>query len=102
MAIETKHGGQSACLVISHHELGRMNRKKQWPSGFSFGVRNMGIITVFICFFVAVINSIAKDKFGEKGVYFLLHLLSRGKSGQELKAGAVTEACLLLCSLEFV
>lgn len=79
-----------------------MNRKKQWPSGLSFRLRNMGIISVFISFFVAVINSIAKDKFGEKGVYFLLHLPSRGKSGQELKAGAEKEGCLLLCSLEFV
>lgn len=43
-AIKIKHGGESACLVVIHHVLGRMSRKKLWPSGLSVRIRSMGII----------------------------------------------------------
>lgn len=98
-AIKTKHGGQSAYLVIIHHEL------KQWPSlGPQFQGKKYGYNTDLVCFSVAVINSIANNKCGDKGVNFRLHLLFRGESGRELKAGAMGggEGCLLVCSLEFV
>lgn len=55
--------------------------------GKEYGYNN----TVLVCLSVAVINTIAKDKYGER-VCFSLHLLFRGKSGQELKAGAVGKA----------
>lgn len=50
MTIKIKHGGPSAELTIIHHVLGRMSREKLWPSGLSFGVRNMGIIMFWFAF----------------------------------------------------
>lgn len=57
--------------------------------------------TVLVSFSVAITNTITKDKFGERGVYFCLHLLLRGKPGQKLKGGVMGEGCLLVCPLEF-
>lgn len=52
--------------------------------GMEYGYNN----TVLACFSVAIIITIAKDKSEEKEIYFHLYLLFRGRSGQELQAGA--------------
>lgn len=57
--------------------------------GPQFRRKEYGYNTVLVCSSVAVINSITKDKCADKGVHFRLHLLFRGKSGWELRAGAV-------------
>lgn len=45
-AIKITHGGRSARLMIVHHVLGGMSRKRLWSSGLSFWIRNVRVVVL--------------------------------------------------------